>query len=107
MFDLVSSNQRDSIAMQQYLLEQLEHWRERTPGYIREFLQAYENGHRDWRTSVEKSLNELMELLTKVRVCACEAGTNAYKTLGNAVHRSHHEAKVVIIQRRERTAAAA
>lgn len=58
MFDLVSSNQRDSIAMQQYLLEQLDHWRERTPGYIREFLQAYENGHRDWRTSVEQSLNE-------------------------------------------------
>jgi len=56
---------------------------------------------------IEKSLNELMELLTKVRVCACEAGTNAYKALGNAVHRSHHEAKVVIIQRRERTAAAA
>lgn len=42
---------------------------------------------------IEKSLNELIELLTKA--------------LGNAVHRPHHEAKVVIIQRRERTAAAA
>lgn len=63
MFYLVSANWRDSIAMQQYLLGQLEQVRTAVPGFIQESFQNYYTAHFLWRRKVEQAITELMQVL--------------------------------------------
>ena len=63
MFELVSANQRDSIAMQQYFLDQIEHLRVSVPDFVRDSFQNYDAQQAPWRGRVEQTITELTQVL--------------------------------------------